>query len=149
VSRSSAVLESTSRILAVKSTYHPDQLQKLRLGLDLAELKYSSWFVDLCRWTARVTALSTLYEFLLFDGHLNSNPVLAVRRRYSRRYMAAIINSEMDIRNKAIITLLAKTSIRRNERITLDVFDVDLVDNRITMKPTAKRSNRMLFINDE
>ena len=112
-----------------------------------------------------LTALSTLYEFLIFEGHLESNPVLAVRRRYSRRYkngneaqtrqligiedMARIINSEMDIRNKTIITLLAKTGIRRNELITLDVSDVNLVENRIKLKPTAKRSNRTLFIDDE
>jgi integrase/recombinase XerD len=112
-----------------------------------------------------LTALSTLFEFLVFEGHLNSNPVLAVRRRYSRRYkngnesqtrqligiedMARIINSEMDIRNKSIITLLAKTGIRRNELITLDVSDVNLVENRIKLKPTAKRSNRTLFIDDE
>jgi integrase/recombinase XerD len=112
-----------------------------------------------------LTALSSLYEFLVFDGHLDSNPVLAVRRRYSRRYkngneaqtrqlisiadMAKIINSEMDIRDKAIITLLAKTGMRRNELITLDVADVNLVENRIKLKPTAKRSNRTLFIDDE
>ncbi len=112
-----------------------------------------------------LTALSSLYEFLVFEGHLDSNPVLAVRRRYSRRYkngneaqtrqlisiadMAKIINSEMDIRDKAIIALLAKTGIRRNELITLDVADVDLVDSRIKLKPTAKRSNRTLFIDGE
>jgi len=112
-----------------------------------------------------LTALSSLYEFLVFEGHLDSNPVLAVRRRYSRRYkngneaqtrqlisiedMARIINSEMDIRDKAIITLLAKTGIRRNELITLDVTDVDLVENRVRLKPTAKRSNRTLFIDEE
>jgi len=112
-----------------------------------------------------LTALSSLYEFLVFEGHLDSNPVLAVRRRYSRRYkngneaqtrqlisvedMARIINSEMDIRDKAIITLLAKTGIRRNELITLDVADIDLVENRVRLKPTAKRSNRTLFIDEE
>jgi integrase/recombinase XerD len=63
--------------------------------------------------------------------------------------MARIINSEMDIRDKAIITLLAKTGIRRNELITLDVADIDLVENRVRLKPTAKRSNRTLFIDEE
>ena len=112
-----------------------------------------------------LTALSTLYEFLVFEGHMDSNPVLQVRRRYSRHYkngaeaqtrqlisvedMARIINSEMDIRDKAILTLLAKTGIRRNELITLDVSDVDLIENRIRLKPTGKRTNRTLFIDDE
>ena len=112
-----------------------------------------------------LTALSTLYEFLVFEGHLESNPVLPVRRRYSRRYkngaeaqtrqlisiedMSQIIDSEINIRNKAIITILAKTGIRRNELITLDISDVDLIDNFIRLKPTGKRSNRTIFFDDE
>jgi len=109
--------------------------------------------------------LSTFYDYLAFEGLVPSNPVLPIRRRYLRRYkdngstqerqlisvedMARLINSEMDIRNKAIITLLAKTGIRRNELITLDVQDVDLVEMRIKLKPTAKRTNRIVFFDAE
>lgn len=112
-----------------------------------------------------LTALSTLYEFLVFEGHADSNPVLQVRRRYSRRYkdgseaqtkqlisvedMARLINSTMGIRDKAVITLLAKTGIRRNELITLDASDVDLIENRIKLKATGKRTNRVVFFDDE
>jgi integrase/recombinase XerD len=63
--------------------------------------------------------------------------------------MARLINSEMDIRNKAIIALLAKNGIRRNELVTLDTSDVDLVELRIKLKPTAKRSNRTVFFDSE
>jgi integrase/recombinase XerD len=63
--------------------------------------------------------------------------------------MAGLINSTMDIRDKAIITLLAKTGIRRNELISLDVADVDILNLRISLKPTAKRSNRLVFFNGE
>lgn len=109
--------------------------------------------------------LSTFYDYLAFEGLVPSNPVLAIRKRYLRRYkdngstqerqlisvedMARLINSEMDIRNKAIIALLAKTGIRRNELITLDVQDVDLVEMRIKLKPTAKRTNRIVFFDAE
>jgi integrase/recombinase XerD len=109
--------------------------------------------------------LSTFYDYLTFEGLTPSNPVLSIRRRYLRRYkdngsaqerklisveeMARIINSEMDIRNKAIITLFAKTGIRRNELITLDVDDIDLVDMKIRLKPTAKRTNRIVFYDAE
>lgn len=109
--------------------------------------------------------LSTFYDYLTFEGLASSNPVLPIRRRYLRRYkdngstqerklisveeMAQIINSEMDIRNKAIITLFAKTGIRRNELITLDVDDIDLVEMRIRLKPTAKRTNRIVFYDAE
>ena len=55
----------------------------------------------------------------------------------------------MVIRNKAIIVLLAKTGIRRNELITLDVSDVDIVEMKIRLKPTAKRTNRIVFIDAE
>jgi len=108
--------------------------------------------------------LSTFYDYLTFEGLVSSNPVLPIRRRYLRRYkdnsmqerqlisveaMGQLINSEMDIRNKAIIALLAKTGIRRGELISLDVEDVDLVEMRIKLKPTAKRSNRMVFFDAE
>jgi integrase/recombinase XerD len=111
------------------------------------------------------SVLSSFYEYLAFEGLVSSNPVIAVRKRYLRRYkdngdgqdrqlisvedMARIINSTLDIRDKALITLLAKTGIRRNELISLDVSDVDFIENRIRPKPTAKRSNRTVFIDDE
>jgi integrase/recombinase XerD len=108
--------------------------------------------------------LSTFYDYLTFEGLVSSNPVLPIRRRYLRRYkdnsmqerqlisveaMGQLINSEMDIRNKAIIALLAKTGIRRGELISLDVEDVDLVEMRIKLKPTAKRTNRIVFFDAE
>jgi len=109
--------------------------------------------------------LSTFYDYLTFEGLVPSNPVLPIRRRYLRRYkdngsmqerqlisvedMARLINSEMDIRNKAVLALLAKTGIRRNELITLDLNDVDLVEMKIRLKPTAKRTNRIVFFDAE
>lgn len=111
------------------------------------------------------TVLSTLYEYLAYEGYIDLNPVLPVRKRYVRRYkdnnegqmrklisteeMKMLINSTVDIRDKAIITLLAKTGIRRNELITLDIEDIDWIDHSIKLKPTAKRSNRVIFFDDE
>ena len=111
------------------------------------------------------SVLSSFYEYLVFEGKAAANPVIAVRKRYLRHYkdnddgqarklisvedMANLINSTLDIRDKAVITLLAKTGIRRNELITLDVSDVDLIENMIRLKPTAKRTNRTVFFDDE
>jgi len=111
------------------------------------------------------SVLSSLYEYLIFSGRLEVNPVLPVRKRYLKRYkdngdrnerqlisvesMTRLINSTLDIRDRAIITLLAKTGIRRNELISLDVSDVDFVEQKIRLKPTAKRSNRTVFFDDE
>ncbi|MCJ7443276.1 MAG: tyrosine-type recombinase/integrase [Methanotrichaceae archaeon] len=111
------------------------------------------------------SVLSTFYEFLVFEDQIATNPVLSVRKRYLRRYkdnndgqtrklisieeMGKLINSTLDIRDKAVITLLAKTGIRRHELITLDLTDVDFVEQRIRLKPTAKRTNRTVFFDDE
>ena len=111
------------------------------------------------------SVISSFYEYLVFEGKAAANPVIAVRKRYLRRYkdnddgqarklisveeMASLINSTLNVRDKAVITLLAKTGIRRNELVTLDVSDVDLIENAIRLKPTAKRTNRTVFFDDE
>jgi len=109
--------------------------------------------------------LSTFYEYLVFEDYVSANPVLPVRKRYLKRYkdnddgqarklisvedMGRLINSTLDIRDKAVITLLAKTGIRRHELVSLDVSDVDLIENKIRLKPTAKRTNRTVFFDGE
>lgn len=111
------------------------------------------------------SVLSSFYSYLAFEGRVEINPVPEIRKRYLRRYkengqsherklisiedMAKLINSTLDIRDKTVITLLAKTGIRRNELITLDVEDVDLIEMKIRLKPTAKRTNRTVFLDDE
>jgi integrase/recombinase XerD len=44
---------------------------------------------------------------------------------------------------------LLKTGIRRGELASLDVSDVSLEGLSITLKPTAKRSNRSVFFDEE
>lgn len=111
------------------------------------------------------TVLSSFYEYLNYEGLASKNPVSEVRKRYLKSYkdngdnherklisiedMAKMINSEMNIRNKAILTLLAKTGIRRNELVSLDVSDIDLIEMKITLKPAHKRTNRVVFFDDE
>lgn len=110
-----------------------------------------------------LAALSSLCEYLVFKEQIQANYVRPVRSRYIRSYketpegrklvsvedMANLINCTMDLRDKAVITLLAKTGIRRNELVTLDISDLDLVELRIRLKPTAKRTNRTVFFDDE
>lgn len=111
------------------------------------------------------SVLSSFFDYLVYENWMDSNPVLPVRKRYLRNYkdngdshtrklisveeMARMIIATLDPRDQAILILLAKTGIRRNELITLDVSDVDLIENKIRLKPTAKRSNRTVFIDDE
>lgn len=116
-----------------------------------------------------LTALSSFYEFLCFEGHTDVNPVLPVRKRYLKRYkdegdtddaqrklisieeMSMLVNSIMSVRDKAVVTLLAKTGIRRNELVSTDVQDIDWIEQSITLKKKRfkKRSNRIVFFDDE
>ena len=111
------------------------------------------------------SALSTFYDYLAYEELVPANNVLPFRRRYLRRYkkddeqyvrrllsveeMSRFVNSILDPRDKAIIVLLAKTGIRRNELIRLDVDDIDWQNYKITLKKTPKRSNRVVFFDDE
>ncbi|MEM3109089.1 MAG: tyrosine-type recombinase/integrase, partial [Candidatus Bathyarchaeia archaeon] len=111
------------------------------------------------------SALSALYDYLAFEGLMNSNIVLPFRRRYLKRYkddcddperrlltveeVSRLVNSILDPRDKAIAVLLAKTGARRGELLRLDVEDVNWEEYSITLKPTPKRSNRLVFFDDE
>ena len=74
------------------------------------------------------SALSSLFDYLEFEGYIIKNPVPAMRKRYLRRYktdgdtdsprklisieeMKMLIDSIIDPRDKAIVTLLAKTGL--------------------------------------
>jgi site-specific recombinase XerD len=89
-----------------------------------------------------LAAISSFYEFLLFEGKVKFNPVIEVRKRYLQNYKndgekhthklitipeaAKIVNSCIDIRDKAMLMVLFKTGIRRGELLSLDVSDVNL-----------------------
>jgi integrase/recombinase XerD len=110
-------------------------------------------------------AISNFYEFMVDEGLLASNPVPPFRKRYVRHYKeqeaqdirqlisiedaAMLVNSILDSRDKAIITLLLKTGMRANELLSLDVDDVNIRNGEIRLKPTTKRSNRLLFFDGE
>lgn len=113
----------------------------------------------------RLAALSSFYEFCIFEELIDANPVIEIRRRYLSRYKidgekhthklisveeaATLINSLVDIRDKAIVTLLFKTGIRRRELLALDINDINWQDQSILLKPTKKRTNRTVFFDGE
>jgi site-specific recombinase XerD len=121
-------------------------IESLRLERNLSIMTIKRYLV----------AISSLWEYLVFNDVVPSNYVRGVRARYVRRYkedseerklisvedIARLINSTIDIRDKAVITLLAKTGIWRHELVELDVADVNLIENRIRLKPTAKSTGR-------
>ena len=117
-----------------------------------------------------LSAVAGLYEFLTFEDYVEKNPVPGVRKRYLRRYkqendadaesprrlltieeMSLLINSVIDTRDKAIMTLEAKTGARRGEVIAMDIDDIDWAEQSIALKRNRfkKRSGRTLFFDDE
>jgi integrase/recombinase XerD len=111
------------------------------------------------------SALSAFYDYLVFEGLTSANPVVPFRKRYLKRYknnpenperkllsveeMSKLVNSIMDPRDKAIAVLFAKTGIRRGELLKIEVDDINWEEYSITLKPTPKRSNRVVFFDDE
>ena len=110
-------------------------------------------------------AISAFYEYQVFEGKMATNVVLPFRKRYLRRYkdgrermerrllsveeMSRLVNSIIDARDRAIALVFAKTGIRRRELLNLDVGDIDWRDDSIKLKPTPKRSNRVVFFDEE
>ena len=111
------------------------------------------------------TSISAFYDFLVEEDLLTVNPVQRMRKRYLHSYKehdesqtrriisveeaSKLVNSVLSTRDRAIILLLLKTGIRCGELCSLDVEDIDLPDMTISLKPTAKRSNRILPIDIE
>ena len=113
-----------------------------------------------------LSCITSFLEYLEYEGEIESNPAPAVRKRYLRQYKAEVPDAEsrrlitieqlrqlvdaiMIPRDRALIMLLAKTGIRRGELVGIDLADVDLVALRIKLKPKAKRSNRVVFFDQE
>ena len=113
-----------------------------------------------------LSCVSSLMDYLVYEEIIGSNVALAVRKRYLRRYkngdseaqsrkminveqLKKLVDSIMIPRDRAIIVLLAKTGIRRSELISIDVGDIDFDSMKIKLKPKAKRTNRIVFFDEE
>lgn len=108
------------------------------------------------------SALNPYFKFLKFEGHIQENLVPEFRERYldARRErsdaerplisvedMAALIPGTLNVRNQAINLTLAKTSVRRNGPIRIDLDYIDWQTQSIRLRPTPKRSNMLVFFN--
>lgn len=114
----------------------------------------------------RFSAFSSLYDYAVYERLMIKNEVKDIRKRYLKTYkednndeikrklvtveeMARFVNIILDIRDKAIAVLFAKTGIRRRELVAIDLDDINWNIMSITLKPTHKRSNRIVFFDDE
>lgn len=109
-------------------------------------------------------ALNSLFQFLTYEHYVENNPVPAFRQRYvessrtgqgSKRQlisveeMATLVHATLDVRDRAIIVLFAKTGIRRNELIQIDLEDLDWELQSVQLKDTPKRTNTLVFFDGE
>lgn len=111
------------------------------------------------------SSLSTFYDYLEFDDIVKCNHVPKFRKRYLRNYkrlhtsqtrqlisveqMAALIKSVDIIDYQVMMLFLAKTGIRRQELISLDWEDISMQSKQVLLKPAPKRSNRLIFFDEE
>jgi len=114
-----------------------------------------------------LSSISGFFDYLVYEEIVEANLALLVRKRYLRRYksdgpgdahsrklitteqLKKLVESALVPRDKAVILLLAKTGVRRGELVTIDLNDADPVQGKITLKPKAKRSNRVVFLDEE
>lgn len=111
------------------------------------------------------SALNSFFKYLQWEQMIVINPVPEVAERYVRRAkkqdlpvekrllsveeLAILAHSILDPRDKAVLVLLAKTGIRRDEMISIDVDDVDRANLSIRLKHHRKRTNHVVFFDDE
>lgn len=110
-------------------------------------------------------AIGAYYDFLIFSGAMKTSLIPPFRKRYlqirvnhngentrqliSIEDMNELISKARMILPKAMLLFLAKTGIRRGELIAMDIQDLDLEKGEFRVKPKAKRSNRLGFLDPE
>jgi len=108
------------------------------------------------------SALSTFYDYLIYEEIADINPILPFRRRYldkpikndkrqliTIKDMRKLIRSVEPIREQAMLLTLAKHGVRLGEYLGLREEDIDLKKDVITYPQKAKRHNRVLPVDDE
>ena len=149
------LLWAEERNLAPEQGYKEDLLAYLAdlRGRGLRQSSLTATFVSLNAW----------FEYLVESNELPNSPIPAIQKRYLRNYKdeiqqrqiisvedaAKMVRATIDTRDRAILLLFFKTGIRRNELITLDLENLDFQGMSLTLKPTPKRTNRMVFFDDE
>ncbi len=116
--------------------------------------------------SAYFSAISSYYDYLIYEGTLNKNPIPPFRKRYlannrpntngentrqliSIDEMTHLIRQAENILHMALMLVLAKTGVRKGELLTMDLEDLNLDKGTIIIKPKAKRTNRLAFIDEE
>ena len=116
-------------------------------------------------------AISSFFDFAEYKEYVQKNNTKSVRERYLRKYkedtvddskrkvisieqMSMLINSVLNTRDRCIMLVFAKTGIRRNELIQMNIDDVNWEELSIRLKNRnhrkhKKRSKDKVFFDDE
>ncbi|HWG89365.1 MAG TPA: tyrosine-type recombinase/integrase [Candidatus Thermoplasmatota archaeon] len=113
-------------------------------------------------------SVGSLFVFLEAEGRVPANPVPTFRRRYLRALkrdagkneiavrqllsvedMRRLVHSLADVRDRAVLVVLAKCGVRAGELVAMDVEDINWKEGSIRLKKKRKRSNRIVFFDDE
>lgn len=140
------------------------ELNKIILRKYLEYLRYSKKY-HAKSLKNMFSTLTSFYDFLIFEEVIKSNPVRPVQKRYLHQYksvdrsakrkiisvneMGAFVNSIPIIRDKLVVLLFAKTGIRRNELIGIDLPDISFQTQSIILKSRPKRTNCRVLFDDE
>ena len=113
-----------------------------------------------------INNLASFYEYLEDEDYVVKSPIPKFRRRYiSNNYrtgrkgqkrqiidlpkMRIFLGMILDIQDRAMYTLLAKTGLRAQELLSIDVEDVSLEEMTISIKATGKRKNMDVYFDLE
>lgn len=138
--------------------------------LSATELKsYLAWLrgrgVSAATIKGHYAAIASYLDYLVHEGFLDVNPVPGFRTRYLDRLQTTakpehrrlltieeartLVRGTMDLRTRAILAVLFKTGVRREELSSIDVTDIDWQRGSISLKPHAKRTNTLVYFDDE
>jgi integrase/recombinase XerD len=113
-----------------------------------------------------INNLASFYEYLEDEDYVVKSPIPKFRRRYiSNNYrtgrkgqkrqiidlpkMRVFLGMILDLQDRAMYTLLAKTGLRAQELLSIDVEDVSLEEMTISIKATGKRKNMDVYFDLE
>jgi len=77
------------------------------------------------------------------DGEIHTHKIISIEQATD------LVDSLMDVRDKVIVLLFLKTGIRLGELVSLDMDSINWQDQSLILKITKKRSNRIVFFDDE
>ncbi|MGP8329566.1 MAG: tyrosine-type recombinase/integrase, partial [Methanosarcinaceae archaeon] len=125
------------------------------------------------------SAINCYLDYLCFSGEKVNNPIAPFRKRYIRHKrrcngtntrqlisiekMSELVNEPLVTektqiknytwsvpeRDHALFMIFAKTGIRKTENQMIELNEIDVDSGEIWIKPFAKRTNRLVFIDNE